>query len=92
MSSELGTGDGTRFPAKLSPVMEGVLLPTLVGDFMVVKADRWCSPVIRELTRLGGNEGRGEWGALYWKESELARVVNVQLSCGDTDNEEDKCI
>jgi hypothetical protein len=67
--------------------MEGVLLPILVGDLTLVKADGWCPPVIMELTRAGGT---GEWGVLYWKESELAAELYVRISCGDMDDEEDK--
>lgn len=35
--SELGTGEGNRFP--VSPAMDGVLLPRLVGDLTLVNAD-----------------------------------------------------
>jgi hypothetical protein len=49
-----------KFPPELSPVMESVLLPILVGDLTLVKADGCCPPVVRELTGAGGREGTGE--------------------------------
>lgn len=60
LNSVLGTGGGMRFPPEVSPVMEGVPLSILVGDLTLVKAEGWCPPVIRVLTRAGGRECTGE--------------------------------